>query len=450
MDGALTLNPQTLGILAAAAQGLQASGPSRMPVSMGGVLGQGLGAGIGAYQQAALTQQRQRMAEAQLAEQRRLHDAQIGNYQAQAADRAETTRRRQAEDAYFQRPEVQQLLSSGNVTGVLAGMPNMSAGNLAQFAGVLNKKDAPVPIGSGGLRMPDGTVIAPAPRPPAPTQLEGYITKRDSLAPNDPLRKIYDQAITHLTNPQSQKITVTTPQTVTGDALDMAAQRYLIDGTLPPSLGRGGVNSGAILGRAAVLAKDKGLSSEAVRIENIANKANATALADLSKRESQVGAFEKTFVKNTALVEELSRKTDRTGVPLVNKWINAGKRALTGDPDLAAFDATIKGAVNEYTKIVSGSMGNVAMAEGEIKKIEGLLNAAQTPAQVTEVLNYMKKETQNRMAGFKDQKSELMGAFGARPPRTPSTSFNSVQEAERAMLPKGTRITIGGRPATVQ
>jgi hypothetical protein len=32
--------------------------------------------------------------------------------------------------------------------------------------------------------------------------------------------------------------------------------------------------------------------------------------------------------------------------------------------------------INEYTKIISGSMGNAAMAEGEIKKVTDLLNSA--------------------------------------------------------------------------
>lgn len=219
------------------------------------------------------------------------------------------------------------------------------------------------------------------------------------------------------------------PTQLTGDALDQAAGRYLLDGTLPPNLGRGAqgaANTSAILNKAASISRERGDSGEATRIGQLAAKANASALTDLSKRESQVAAFERTFVKNTELVEELSKKVDRSGVPLLNKWVNVGKRAVTGDPDLSAFDATVKGAVNEYTKIVSGSMGNVAMAEGEIKKIESLLNAAQTPAQVSEVIKYMKRETQNRMAGFKEQKAELMRNF------TPgATSTSGAADAPR-------------------
>jgi len=183
---------------------------------------------------------------------------------------------------------------------------------------------------------------------------------------------------------------------LTGDALDNAASRYALDGTLPSNLGRGNqgaMNTVKILSRAAEIAKERGDSPEASRIRQLANKASSAALTDLSKREAQVGAFERTFVRNTQLVDTLSDRLDRTGVPLANKWIQAGKRAVTGDPDLSALDAAIKGAVNEYTKIVSGSMGNTAMAEGEIKKIESLLSAAQTPEQVKAVIQTMKVET---------------------------------------------------------
>ena len=103
----------------------------------------------------------------------------------------------------------------------------------------------------------------------------------------------------------------------------------------------------------------------------------------------------------------MSNKTDRTGVPIVNKWINAGKRAITGDVDLTRFDTVIKSVSNEFAKIVSGSMGNTQIALGEIKKIEALLNAAQTPEQVKAVVDTMKRETANRIAGFEEEKKKL-------------------------------------------
>lgn len=200
-----------------------------------------------------------------------------------------------------------------------------------------------------------------------------------------------------------------------------AATRYRIDGTLPAGIGRGtqgARDTRAILDEAASQSAAAGDTPEAARIAQIANKANSAALNKLQQQQTMVGAFEKNFTKNADMAEQLSAAVDRTGVPIVNKWINAGKRSVSGDADLSAFDASLKATVNEYAKIVSGATGGAGAAQGEIAKVEGLLNAAQTTGQVSAVLNLMRKETQNRMAAFDDEKSQLTGSMvhpGSRP-----------------------------------
>lgn len=208
---------------------------------------------------------------------------------------------------------------------------------------------------------------------------------------------------------KANKIVVQTSAapTLSASALDMNAERFLVDGTLPPGISK--PNRDAIINRAAVIAKDKGMSVD--RVAQLEVTANKSALAQLSKTETMVGAFEKNFIKNVKIVENLNSKRDSTGVPLLQKWINVGKKAVTGDPNLAALNIAIKAVVNEYGKIVSGSMGNQAIAVSEIKRMEDLLNSAQNPADVVAVLNVMKAETQNRMTGFKEQRAELTGAM---------------------------------------
>jgi hypothetical protein len=186
-----------------------------------------------------------------------------------------------------------------------------------------------------------------------------------------------------------------------------AATRYNMDGTLPPNLGRGTQGprqTAQILNEAARQAAARGDSPEAQRIAQLANKASSQALGTIEKQSTMVGAFEKNFTKNADIALELSQKVDRTGVPILNKWINAGRRSVTGDADLAAFDANIKATVNEYAKIVGGGTGSGATAQGEIAKIEGLLSAAQTPQQVASVISLMKRETANRLQAFEEQR----------------------------------------------
>ena len=203
---------------------------------------------------------------------------------------------------------------------------------------------------------------------------------------------------------ESDTVGALTPESITN-----AAARYNIDGTLPPlGMGaKGATMRSQILNEAAVQAKNSGVSPEDQRIAQIGNAANKSSLTQLSKSEAMVGAFEKNFNRNADLALKQSIVVDSTGVPIVNSWINAGKRSVTGDPKLSAYDAAIKATVNEYAKIISGSMGNTATALGEIKKVNDLLAAAQTPEQVAAVIGMMKQETQNRMTGFKEQKAEL-------------------------------------------
>lgn len=221
--------------------------------------------------------------------------------------------------------------------------------------------------------------------------------------------------------------------TLSKDAIDDQANRFLTDGTLP-SLGMGRdaiANRNAIINRASELARAQGMSND--RVTQLANKANTSALTQLTKQETMVGAFEKNFVKNVGIVDRLSKQTDNTGVPLLQKWINVGKKASSGDPNLAALAVAIKAVQNEYGKIVSGSMGNTAVAVSEIKRMEELLNAAQTPQDVQAVLNTMRQETQNRMEGFKEQKAELTGAMrsATKPPNVSAAPYTDKEKERR-------------------
>jgi hypothetical protein len=81
------LDPTTAALLQAGFAGLAASGPQRRPVSLGQVAGQAGQAGLGAYQNVQQQQMAQEALAARAAETKRLHDAQIGNYNALAAER---------------------------------------------------------------------------------------------------------------------------------------------------------------------------------------------------------------------------------------------------------------------------------------------------------------------------------------------------------------------------
>ena len=228
----------------------------------------------------------------------------------------------------------------------------------------------------------------------------------------------------------------------TPGAIKNAAARYNIDGTLPPmGMGKAGsMGRSAILNEAAIQAQSSGLSGDEQRIQQIGNKANTAALSKLQQQQTMVGAFERNFNMNADLALGMSQKTGIDGIPIASKWLQAGKRSVDGNPDISAYDVALKATTNEYAKIISGSMGNTAMAEGEIKKVEELLNAAQTPAQVQAVISFMKQETQNRMKGFQDEKAALRGSMSGKP----SASAYGTDAAAPAAPSPGTVKVING------
>jgi len=218
------------------------------------------------------------------------------------------------------------------------------------------------------------------------------------------------------------------------EAIDAAAQRYAIDGTLPPNLGRGtqgSINTAKILNRAAEQAKAQGNTAEEARIRQISGRATSVALSQISRQAAQVGAFERTLQKNADLALQLSDKVDRTGSPIMNKWILAGKKTIAGDPDVAALDLAMKTVVNEYAKILSSATaGGTQTAEGEIKKVEALLSSAQTKEQVKRVIEIVRMETANRMKSFDDEKKSLKGEFRSKP----AQNSGSILEQADAIL----------------
>lgn len=228
---------------------------------------------------------------------------------------------------------------------------------------------------------------------------------------------------------------------LTDEAIDRAAARYRTDGTLPPNLGRGAqssANTAKILNKAAELAAADGKTAEAERIQQLSNKSDASALTQLSKQEAMTAAFEKNAVSNAKIALDMSAKVGRTGVPVLNRWIVAGMKDVAGDPDVAKFHAANETFVNEYSKIMSGSMGNTAVSDSLRREVHTMLSTANTPEQYKQVVGQMQLEMQNRMKGFSAQRDEITTRMSGSS-AAPSTPAASTASAAPTGIPAGSK-----------
>jgi hypothetical protein len=195
----------------------------------------------------------------------------------------------------------------------------------------------------------------------------------------------------------------------TSDTIEMDAWRYLTDGTLPPNMGRGAqgaTQATNIRNRAAELAKDMGMSPDEIRMAQLTNKTQVQAIGQLARAKAQILQFEKLAAMNADLALDASSKVDRTGIPILNKWIQAGRTNVTGDPDTAKFHAATETFVTEYAKVMSGGYGAAATTEGAQARAHTLLNTANTKEQFSAIVGQLKREMQNRVASLNAQMDE--------------------------------------------
>ena len=121
-----------------------------------------------------------------------------------------------------------------------------------------------------------------------------------------------------------------------------------------------------------------------------------------------IKAFEEMANKNADIALEMSDKVDRSGTPVVNRWFLAANNKIAGDVDTATFNTAVNVFVNEYAKIMSGSMGNTPVSDSARKEAHEILNTAQTPAQLRANIKLLQREMQNRIKGLDDSERELL------------------------------------------
>ena len=165
-------------------------------------------------------------------------------------------------------------------------------------------------------------------------------------------------------------------------------------------------------------------------------KAKATslqkALGTLEDRRTQILSFAQTAEDNMKIVDELSSKVDRTGIPVINRWLMAGKKKIAGDEDVAALDEAVTTAIWEYAKVTTTVTGGGVTSDSSRQEMEKLLNNSLTPEQIHSVMAVMKRDMANRKDGFSTQYNRLLTGFrSGKPQLEPTESGGGDDDLEK-------------------
>lgn len=144
-------------------------------------------------------------------------------------------------------------------------------------------------------------------------------------------------------------------------------------------------------------------------------KADTATLTKMSQLQSQIGTFEQTALKNADLALSLAPKGGaQGGVPLFNRWVQAGRQNIAGDKDVAAFNAALGTFADEYAKVVSGSTNGSGTTDAAKATAESRINGAMTYPQLQSVIGVMKQEMGNRTSAIDDNVSAVKQRLGGR------------------------------------
>jgi hypothetical protein len=203
-----------------------------------------------------------------------------------------------------------------------------------------------------------------------------------------------------------------TGQGLSGDAIDNAAWSYIGSGKLPP-IGRGkeGVaQRTAIMNHAAKIAKDAGISPAELQTVPGRNRALQASLTNLQKTSDVMEKSEQAFINNTNTALDISSKVDRTGSPVINKWLLGGKDAA-GDPDVRALDAAITTMSVDYARIMSGATGAGGTPISTAEEAKQLIKKELSDKSLRAVVDVLNRDIQGQQAAVHAQRGKILSAM---------------------------------------
>lgn len=203
-----------------------------------------------------------------------------------------------------------------------------------------------------------------------------------------------------------------------GDALSMAARRYLTTGELP-SMGMGQAGAAArvaVMNEAAKLDPTAGLAQNAATF-----KADSANLTNLQKTEGTLAAFESTAGKNLDQFLSAYQKLSDTGSPLLNRPIRTLQGTALGDPNVAAANAAAAVALREIARVTNDPKLSGSLTDSARQEVSSLVPAGATLQQLASVTKVLRSDMSNMHSSLKDQIAAVKSGIGSNPAKDTTT-----------------------------
>lgn len=198
---------------------------------------------------------------------------------------------------------------------------------------------------------------------------------------------------------------------LTTDAIGAMVDSYFITGQVP-ALGMGAALKTQFWNGVA-----SAISNGATIGNAVSNKALISSTTSaLSNQQTQLAGAKTalgTLDKQLDIVAQASTKVDRSGMPILNKYLLYTKGQIAGDADTVALQNAITTASYEFGKILSGAAASISGTTiSSAEDAKALLNANMNPAQITKIISLIKQESNNRITSQQQTINDMQSVLG--------------------------------------
>jgi hypothetical protein len=194
--------------------------------------------------------------------------------------------------------------------------------------------------------------------------------------------------------------------TLDADSVDQLARAYDLDKSVLAGLGSGAVgaaNRAAVVNRWSQNQAAAGLSGADTVAKRDVARTNASAMLAAGKQYTAVTAYAGTLDKNLGVLEQLADRVDDTGVPVLNRWIRSGRKAIAGDPDVTAFDAQMRFVKTEAARVVNNpNLTGVLTNEAQEEMDKVFTGQGITSDQIHTLAALMRGDAQRRASSLEE------------------------------------------------
>lgn len=199
------------------------------------------------------------------------------------------------------------------------------------------------------------------------------------------------------------------------EAVDFQARMFLSTRKMPSGWNRPAQNQ--IMNKAAEIASQEHHTVNDYITGSATLHANEQSLAAVTKQKNAAAGYENGAIRAfDFMISMIPNTPEPLNMQTLTRWVRTGETEF-GDVNVAAWQASLITALDEYAKVLSGATGAQGSTEGSRALALRMIPEGSTSAQIVGIVNAIKTDMKNKVSGYDDTiadiQSDIRGQAGA-------------------------------------